>query len=145
MIRVPLSAVLSVLLASAIPASAAGISADSGRGTPSGRSPLFVPVAGGAFDGSYVGTVTNVKQASTCGSMNSWHGTFSVVSNQFTTNIGRYRLTGDVHPDGSFETAVDMGLGGRQAVIHFSGSIAGNTLHATGKTPLCLWDMDMRK
>jgi hypothetical protein len=144
MIRVSLSAVLIALLAGAVPASAAS-STSGDRGASSARSPLLLVAAGGAFDGSYVGTVTNVKQASTCGSMNSWHGTFSVVSNQFTTNIGRYRLTGDVHPDGSFETSVDMGLGGRQAVIHFSGNIAGNTLHATGRTPLCLWDMDMRK
>jgi hypothetical protein len=133
------------LLAGAVPAAAGDIGAGGGRWVAPPHASPWLAVATGAFDGSYVGTVTNVKQASLCGSANSWRGTFSVVSNRFTTNIGRHVLTGDVHPDGSFETSADMGLGGRNAVIHLSGRITGDAIHATGRSPLCQWDMEMRR
>lgn len=99
----------------------------------------------GPFDGSYVGSVTNERQATTCGPMQPWHGTFWVVDNRFRTNIGHIVVEGDVRPDGSFSTVADMGMGGRSAVLHFSGKIDGNNVHALGTSPLCRWGMEMQK
>ncbi len=98
----------------------------------------------GPFDGTYSGIVTNVKQASVCGSQDSWHGIFAVDSNKFKTNIGKYVMAGDVRPDGSFQTTTDMAIG-PNAIIHFVGNIAGDTVHADATGPLCKWSMDMRK
>jgi len=103
-----------------------------------------VASAAGAFDGKYVGRITNVKQTPTCGSQNSWGGTFEVAGDKFTTNIGggKIPLSGDVRPDGSFETTTMLSRGNN---LNFAGKITGNLLHATGTSSLCEWGFDMKK
>ena len=103
-----------------------------------------VAAAAGAFDGKYVGRITNVKQARTCGSQDSWGGTFVVAADKFNSNVGggKMPLSGDVRPDGSFETTSPLGGG---AHLHFIGKIEGNALHATATSSLCEWTFDMRK
>jgi hypothetical protein len=108
---------------------------------------LCVPCIGsaaGAFDGRYVGRITNVKQATTCGKADSWGGSFTVAADKFNTNIGggKFPLSGDVRPDGSFETTQNIS---HTDNLHFVGKIVGPTLHATATTGLCAWSFDMAK
>jgi len=103
-----------------------------------------IAVAGGAFDGKYVGRITNEKQASLCGQANSWGGSFTVAADKFQTDIGggKLPLSGDVHPDGSFE-ATSMMSGGNN--LHLAGKIEGAALHATATNSRCTWNFDMKK
>ena len=106
-----------------------------------------VPCAGsaaGTYDGRYVGRITNVKQAAVCGKENSWGGSFVVAADKFSTNVGGGKLpmSGDVQPDGSFETT---GLLSRTSELHLVGKIVGPTLHATATTATCEWSFEMAK
>jgi hypothetical protein len=108
---------------------------------------LCVPCIGsaaGAFDGRYVGRVTNDKHATNCGKEDSWGGTFMVADNKFSTNVGGGKLpmSGDVRPDGSFESTSMLS---RTNNLHLVGKIVGATLHATATTGLCEWTFDMAK
>ena len=108
---------------------------------------LCIPCIGsaaGAFDGRYVGRITNVKQATTCGKQDSWGGSFVVAADKFSTNVGGGKLpmSGDVRPDGSFETTSMLS---RTNNLHLVGKIVGATLHATATTGLCEWTFDMAK
>jgi hypothetical protein len=108
---------------------------------------LCVPCLGnaaGAFDGRYAGRVTNVKQATVCGKADSWGGSFLVTADKFSTDVGGGKLpmSGDVHPDGSFETTQMLGRGTN---LHLVGKIVGPALHATATTGLCEWTFDMAK
>jgi hypothetical protein len=96
----------------------------------------------GPFDGRYVGMITNVKQATACGSRNSWKGVFVVTDNKFNTQIGQKMLNGDVRPDGTFETTLTLS---RSARLNLTGKIDGNAMHATGVSALCEYNMDMKK
>lgn len=131
-------------------ASCAAIVATAGAAVNDASSPAVIAAApilrlvadAGPFDGRYTGMVTNVKQARACGSQDSWRGAFVVEGNKFNTNIGKFVLTGDVHPDGSFESSVPVGGTNR---LNFTGKIAGDAMHASGAAGLCRWDMDMKK
>lgn len=103
-----------------------------------------VAAANGAFDGKYVGRITNVKQASLCGKADSWGGSFTVTADKFQTDIGggKLPLAGDVQPDGSFDTTSMMSAGNN---LHFAGKIEGVALHATATNSRCTWSFDMKK
>jgi hypothetical protein len=100
--------------------------------------------AAGAFDGHYAGRITNVKHATVCGKADSWGGSFVVAADKFSTNVGGGKLpmSGDVRPDGSFETTSMLS---RTNNLHLVGKIVGATLHATATTGLCEWTFDMAK
>lgn len=96
------------------------------------------------FDGTYSGTITNVKHAAQCASQDSWQAIFVVEGNKFHTNIGKNLLAGDVRPDGSFESDVLMG---RNVTLHLTGKIDGKALHANAAAAVCsyTWDMQWSK
>jgi hypothetical protein len=130
------------LMSCAMAGSSAGASTDYATVHPAVAAPFIVTVAASPFDGTYSGQVTNVKQATVCGSQNSWTATFVVQDNKFHTNIGKLLFAGDMHPDGSFESSVQLG---RTGLIHLVGKINGIQLQANATGSLCEWTMNMSK
>ena len=94
------------------------------------------------FDGVYVGTVTNTKDASTCGDKHSWGGKFEVAGGKLSGMVAKIPVNSEVKADGSFEATSLMGRTYRMETV---GKIAGGTLHATSTTALCQWDLAMKK
>jgi hypothetical protein len=125
-----------------VAASNAGAAMDSATEHRAVAAPSIVAVAAGSFEGTYTGQINNVKQASACGSHNSWTGTFVVQDNKFHTNVGKLLFNGDMHPDGSFESSVQIG---RSGLIQLVGKIEGIVLQAKVNGPLCDYTMNMRK
>jgi hypothetical protein len=123
-------------------ASSAGFATDFATVRPAVAARSIVTVAASPFDGTYSGQVTNLKQATNCGTQSSWTSTFVVQDNEFHTNIGKLLFAGAMHPDGSFESNIQMGS---MSVIRLVGKIDGIVLQANATGPICRWSMNMRK